>query len=388
MAWLQGTPRAVTARLHRWAGLLLGPLFVLLGLTGSLLVFYVGLDERIEPALAQALARPGVPAADAPWQPVWEALQRAHPQRQGGWRIEIGPQPTEPLVTARYLKPAETEGAFFAPLITTVDRRDLSIVADRFWGRTVMTWIYDLHFTLLMGEAGLWVVGTAGLLLALTLLGGLLLWWPRRGQAAAALRVKTGAGAMRRWHDLHKLAGLAGGGVLLVLALTGAALAVPAWVEPLVLGLGTQGPPPRVMVEREPGRPLLGLDQALAIARQALPGAVPRWVDTPSATRAVWGVRLAQAHEPSRRFPRTRVWIDAHTGEVLAVHAADGQRAGDVLEAWLHPLHNGEAFGLAGRLIVVLAGAFPLLMALSGALRWWHRRRAVHQGRARRDRVR
>lgn len=382
MAWLHGTPRTLVARLHRWAGLALGPLFVLLGLSGSLLVFYVELDERVEPALAQALARPGTPAADAPWQPVWDTLRRAHPQREGGWRIEIPPDPGEVLVTARYLRPAETEGAFFAPLISTVDRRDASLVADRFWGRTVMTWVYDLHFTLLLGEAGLWGVGTAGLLLALTLVGGTLLWWPRRAQAAAAWRVKRGAGAMRFWHDLHKIAGLGGGAVLLVLALSGAAMAVPAWIEPLVGALGTQGPPPRVHVAREPGRPLLGLDEALAIARRALPGAVPRWVDTPSASRAVWAVRLAQPHEPSRRFPRSRVWIDAHTGEVLALQAADGQRAGDVLEAWLHPLHNGEAFGLAGRLVVVLSGLVPALLALSGWQRWRLRRGAVHRGGA------
>ena len=37
---------------HRWLGLVLGAFFVLLGLTGSLLVFYTELDTALNPAVA------------------------------------------------------------------------------------------------------------------------------------------------------------------------------------------------------------------------------------------------------------------------------------------------------------------------------------------------
>jgi uncharacterized iron-regulated membrane protein len=48
--------------------------------------------------------------------------------------------------------------------------------------------------------------------------------------------------------------------------------------------------------------------------------------------------------------------------------------------AWLHPLHNGEAFGLAGRVLACVAGLLPLLLMVTGVQRWADRRRA---GRAR-----
>ena len=78
-----------------------------MGLTGSFLAFYTELDELIEAALSQR----GPPPQVKTWQGVLEALQRAHPQRDRGWRIELPPGGTG-LVTARYLKPTETVGEF------------------------------------------------------------------------------------------------------------------------------------------------------------------------------------------------------------------------------------------------------------------------------------
>lgn len=377
MGWMTGPRRRVWLHVHRWLGLALGPVFVLLALSGSLLVFYVEIDRRIEPALGAAGNAPPVTA----WQPVLDALQRAHPKRDRGWRIELPPD-SRGIVTARYLKPAETEGAFFAPLLVSVDPQTGEVLASRLWGRFAATWIFDLHYTLLSGAAGRMVVGAIGALLAASLAAGLVLWWPHAGQWRAALRFKRHAGAARRHYDLHKAFGLGGGAVLLLLALTGAALAWPEIVEPAARGIGSPLPMPAVQRVRDGTRPLITLDDALAHVRQRLPEGVPRWVDTPGAGSAVLRVRLWLPGDPSRRFPRSYVWLDAHTGEVLAVRDARGQSAGDTLLAWLHPLHNGEAFGLAGRVIACVAGLLPLGLALTGWQRWRDRRRATARGPA------
>lgn len=372
MGWMTGSRRRAWLQLHRWLGLVLGPVIVLLALTGSLLVFYVEIDRRIEPAFGDAADAPIVAA----WQPVLDALQRAHPQRESGWRIELPPD-GRGIVTARYLKPAETDGAFFAPLLVSVDPQTGKVLANRLWGRFAATWIFDLHYTLLGGAAGRMLVGAIGALFALSLAAGLVLWWPHTGQWRAALRLKRHASAARRHYDLHKAFGLGGAVVLLLLALTGAALAWPEIVEPAAHGIGTALPMPSVQRVRDAARPLITLDDALARVRQRLPEGVPRWVDTPGAGSAVLRVRLWLPGDPSRRFPRSYVWVDAHTGEVLAVRDARGQSAGDTLLAWLHPLHNGEAFGLPGRVIACIAGLLPLGLALTGWQRWRDRRRAA-----------
>jgi hypothetical protein len=152
----------VWLRLHRWLGLGLGAVFVLFGLTGSLLVFYVGIDEAIEPAQAVPEPAPQVRS----WQGVLEVLQRSHPQRDRGWRIELPPG-GRGLVTARYLKPSEAAGAFYKPLLVTVNPATEQVLANRLWGNFAATWVYDLHYMLLAGETGHTVVGLLGLLMLL-----------------------------------------------------------------------------------------------------------------------------------------------------------------------------------------------------------------------------
>lgn len=358
-------------RLHRWLGLGLGGVFVLLGLTGSFLVFYTELDELIDPALAQ----PGPAPQVRTWQSVLDALQRAHPQRDRGWRIELPPD-GKGLVTARYLKPAETVGEFFKPLLVTVNPTDGRVLANRFWGDFAATWIFDLHYALLAGDAGRMVVGVLGLALLVGLVVGLMLWWPSRGHWASALRMKWGGSRQRLHYDLHKLAGMGGGALLLVLAATGAALALPEWFEPPLQALSPALAMPAPQAQRVAGQPLLSLDEALARARTHWPGGTPRWVDTPAADGGLYRVRMALPGSPSQRFPRSYVWIHAQTGAVLATRDARRQSASDAVLAWLHPLHNGEAFGLPGRVLACVAGLFPLVLAVTGLQRWLDRRRA------------
>ena len=43
---------------------------------------------------------------------------------------------------------------------------------------------------------------------------------------------------------------------------------------------------------------------------------------------------------------------------------------------WLHPLHNGEAFGIAGRIAALLIGILPACLFLTGLVRWRQKRRS------------
>ncbi|TXC66945.1 PepSY domain-containing protein [Piscinibacter aquaticus] len=305
-AHLQARRRARLA-VHRWLGLVFGAAFVLLGLTGSLLVFYTELDALLNPRLARRPADGTVQRYD----PVLAALQAAHPQRHGSWRIELPPR-GQGLVTARYLRPHETAGEAFAPLLVTVHPTRYEVLASRFWGDTAMTWVYDLHYTLLTGEAGRWVVGGFGVLLAASLSSGVWLWWPTPGQRAAAWRLKRGAARPRVVFDLHRLSGIYPLLLTAPLALTGVVLARPEVVEPAVAKLSPPltVTPPRAEAPHADA-PFIGIDAALQCARERFPDGVPRWIDSPEPATGSYRIRLQQPGEPSERFPRTLLWIDA-----------------------------------------------------------------------------
>ena len=92
------------------------------------------------------------------------------------------------------------------------------------WGDYFVTFVYDLHYTLLFDKPGKVVVGILGLLMLVSLLSGLWLWWPSRKRWRAALAPVLRDGAVRRIYDLHALGGAYGVVLLIVLALTGAGL--------------------------------------------------------------------------------------------------------------------------------------------------------------------
>ncbi len=360
-------------RLHLWLGLSLGGVFVLLGLTGSVLVFYPEVDAWLNPPLAWQEADGCVTA----WEPVLQALRRAQPGRERGWRIELPPQGCG-MVTARYLLPVETAGQFFAPLLITLHPRTLEPVATRFWGESVVTWLFNLHYTLLAGASGRTVVGVLGLMFTVSLLSGLVLWWPTSTlQWRTAWRWKRGAGRVRRTWEQHRLAGAYGWALLMVLGITGALLALPDWVEPVVARLSPPLPMPKAQRSMVPvaGAKPLSLDAALAAAQARFPRAVARWVDTPDAPEGSYRVRMHQPGEPSQRFPKTLVWLDAYSGAVLAVHDARQASAGDIFLAWLHPLHNGEVLGLPGRLLACVGGLLLPCLWWTGLRRWADRQR-------------
>jgi uncharacterized iron-regulated membrane protein len=371
--------RARWLRVHRWLGLGLLVFWLIIGVTGSALVVYRDVLMALHPVPAGSdlVSVPCVdPAEGIDLDSVHQALRRAHPQRAGSWRIELPLAPGEAVV-ARYMKPVESAGQAFAPLMVWVDPRQAEVMHSAIWGQEPLTWLYDLHYSLLLDLNGRQLVGVIGVLMMVSLCSGLVLWWPRRlawSSWRKALAFKRQAAIQRRVYDWHKLTGLVSAALLLMLAFTGAALTWHAPIEGWLQQVSPMYAPP-LMASSGPTR--ISLMQAVSTAQARFPHARLRWVETPAVAGGVVRVQLWQAGEPSLRFPKTHVWVDAATGEVRAVRDARLHGVGDVAMAWLHPLHNGEVAGWPGRIMVMLAGLAPPLLAITGWMRWRHKRRAV-----------
>ena len=362
--------RIAVRRIHVWLGLTVGLLFVLTGLTGSILVFYPTIDTVLHPGLSRVRSE----ARPRSWQAIHEALQRDHPDRKGAWRIEVTPDGGP--VPIRYYTPVETRGQDFAPLMLWLDPVSLRTVRQGYWGAYWTTWIYDLHYRLLLQKPGGIAMGIAGIVMLAMLVTGLWAWWPRPGGWRASLAWKRRASRSRRLYDLHKWAGIAGAVVLIVVTVTGVMLDLPDQVRPIVARSSPLFVPPKLHSTPR-GRRMVSLDALVARAEAALPGASLAWIETPADASGVVRVNLAVPGEPSRRFPRSNVWLDPYDGRVLAVRDERRDSAGDIMLTWLHPLHGGEAFGLIGRWLVFVSGLLPALLFTTGLMRWRGRKARV-----------
>ena len=348
--------------LHLVFGLALGGFFALLGITGSLLVFYVEIDRWQHPIPVHG-ELPGVPL-----EAFVVRLVHTFPERADAWRIDFPAEPDAPI-TARYYKPLERADRDFAPLLVTLDPKTTEVVRQRFWGEDWLTWTYDLHYTLLADKPGRWAVGALGLALLLSLGSGLVLAWPTRRRWRQALRLLPRPGTARATYDLHVTVGSYGALLLLVVSCTGTVLAWPEWMKPAIARVSRLHEMPTVR-SVPTGAPRMTLDVIVAAAQRRFPGATLAWVETPSGAVGVYRVNLHQVGEPGRRFPRTNVWLDQYSGAVLATRDALQDAGGDVFLNWMHPLHNGEALGLTGRLLVLVGGLLPTVLLGTGILRW------------------
>lgn len=358
--------------LHLWLGLGAGGLLVLLGLTGSILVFYPELDALLHPEIRPAAA------AEASTPPDWDralaTVRRSFPDKAGPWRFEVTGDPG--AIPARYYDPPERAGRAFAPMMVWLSPDGSRVLRRDYWGEYAMTFIYDLHYRLLLEDRGRVLLGWSGFVLLALLLSGLWAWWPR-GSWAKALRLKLAAPGQRALRDWHKLAGLAGLLVLALLTLTGIMLELPEESDAALAaaGLGLD-PPPQVRLEAGgQGATAISVAAAIRAGHAALPQARLAWIETPPAGGGSYRLRMQVPGDPSRRFPHSFVWVDGGSGKAIAVQDARHARGGTTVNNWIHPLHDGSAGGLAGRLLVALCGLLPLVLFVTGLLRWRSRRR-------------
>ncbi|WP_153557428.1 PepSY-associated TM helix domain-containing protein [Roseimaritima sediminicola] len=359
--------RQVWLKVHRWLGLTVGLVFVLLGLTGSVLVFDHAIDEWLNPELlltegqgpSRSIAEIIDLAEDAYDDSSQTAIAVSRPRVENGvWTVWFAAgEPEQPKFVGVYVDP-------YANVVT----------GQRVWGEDLMGWIYRLHYQLVAGRVGSILVGSIGVLVLVSIASGIVLWWPLwRHSWRAAFAVRGG----RRFnYDLHKTFGICSAVLLTVVTFTGVYMEFPDAFTAVAKTFAsvTDGEPELASKKPSAAQPLTP-DQALEIAQQTFPGATFDHLHPPIGEDGTYEVAFRQDDEVQQSFGRSQVFLDQYTGEVLEVRSPETFTAADAFFAWQYPLHNGEAFGLVGRWVVLFLGLTPAILYISGAIVWWRRRR-------------
>ncbi len=367
--------RAWWVRLHLWLGLSAGAVFALLGLTGSVLVFDHELDAVLHPSMLASGAESSVLGPGTAIAAAEEALPAGQQVAWLSW-----PSDARDVFRAYGGPPDDRFGRLVA-----VDPATGEILGSRAGDAGLLRFIYDLHFQLQLGAGGQTVVGIGGVLMLLSLGSGLYLWWPRKRHWRTGLTVRRGARPERRDFDLHRVSGIYGVALLLVISATGIFMALPDYTEPAVELVSPITP--RIGTIASNGASDSGdidVDTAVGIARNRLPGATVTGIGLPRPEAGTYRVALSEPAHPRDSAGRSYVRVDRHTGEVRATRTWAGMTAADRFLDWQLPLHNGEAFGLIGRLVVFVTGLLPLALLVTGFLIWRHKRDAANRRRAKR----
>ncbi|KAA5538879.1 PepSY domain-containing protein [Roseiconus nitratireducens] len=359
---------------HRWLGLTVGLLLVLIGLTGSLLVFDHAIDERLNPDLL-------LTNGSGDRQPIAEIIAAAEEAFSGSAERALSvsrPRIANGVWTVWFRAGTEDNPKFVA---VHIDPYTAHVTGQRTWGEDLMSLIYRLHFRLLAGAPGAVLVGMVGIIAMISIASGIVLWWPLwKNGWRAGFAVRKGA---RFNFDLHKTTGILSAVFLMVIAFTGVYMEFHEWFHAAVSTFAEVSEPADDFTSTTPKTATrLTPDQAVTIAQPIFPKATFDHLHPPTGPEGFYEVAFRQSGETQKSFGRSQVFLDQYSGEVLAIRSPQDFTAADAFFAWQFPLHNGEAFGLFGRWVVFLMGITPALFYITGLLLWWRR------GKARRRKTR
>lgn len=386
--------RHVFLLLHRYVGLAMAAFLVVAGLTGSMMAFYPELDALLNPELLVA-QRPadGSPPLD-PFvlrDRLLEQLPRDKAKEVRGVLLEVDPDRT-----ANYWVDGRE---------TFVDPYSGKIVGSREFGsiregkKSFLTFLYELHFTLGIGDVGAFLFGCVALLWTLDCFVGAYLTFPpaSRGDEQRARKpwlvrwlpawlLKTSKlfALVFTW---HRASGLWLWLMFLVFAWSAVALNLGEVYEPVMETVFGAAPDPWKQLPKLPSpreEPRLSLREAHQHARAAMATearergfAVHRELSLHyDPARGTYSYGVDSSLDISERLAETHLVIDGDTGKKLLFVEPIGKNTGSQISAWLIALHFGSLriFGITYRWFVCVLGVVVAALSVTGVWIWWEKR--------------
>lgn len=361
--------RKAFLRLHRWIGTGFALLLAIQGVSGAALVFRDAIVPLVHPDL---LVRRGV--ARQPLQAMLDTVQARHPAAIV-MRMEVPARSDQAVLF-------DLQTAGDEPLIIAVDPYTGAVVRDGGLASWPVEWLFALHEHLHAGAIGDMVVGVEGLALLFLALSGPVVWWPGRKRLRQGLRVKLDGSADIRWRTLHRSIGALIAAVLLVMAVTGAAM---VWKGPLRTALAHVTPVPGKPAPKVPEQPELHrktLDDLVARAHAVDPSAL-RQLRFARDGRVV--AVFLDARSGWRADGTSQYYFDARDGrEVGRYIAGQVPWASEMIDAF-YTVHTGIWGGFPTMMLTFAGGIALAGLSLTGPWLWWSRSRRRRQGASRRQ---
>jgi uncharacterized iron-regulated membrane protein len=370
--------RRLWLNIHLYLGLILGVLLSVIALSGSFLVFWQEIDELLDPAGATVTAPREGERTFRPLADIAAALAASMPA--GAKPAELlAPIGEDGVYKLYYIIPGQGDvKRLFIDPYTAESRRDSLYRSGRSaFDGSFMGFMFDLHWSLLLGDGGI-TVGILAILVLISLVTGLVLWWPKPGKWITGFTLKRRASAERLTYDLHKLGGVYGWIVLAAVLVSGISMNLAPQFIWVVERFSPVSPAVRHEIQSEPvaGRPPIRLDAAAAAAAARYPEGRLFTIGIPMTDNGAYRV-CRNGIESLGHFIDTRcVVIDQYSGRILGVEDPATGTGGDLFMQWQWPLHSGRAFGLTGRLLVFATGLVCPLLFTTGLIRWLQKRRA------------
>lgn len=189
--------RRALFQVHLWTGIGLGLYVVILSVTGSALVYRTDLDLYFRTPRPEFVRD----AKRVPSEEIRATAQTLYPDWEVT-RVSDRVSRRNPTIQVDLRRGEETKERLFNPY-TGQDLGDATTKGEWF-----LLWLVRLHDELLLDREGRYINGYLSAVFTVTVLTGLVVWWPGVSRWKRSLTVKASSGWRRFNWDLHGVLGL------------------------------------------------------------------------------------------------------------------------------------------------------------------------------------
>ncbi len=366
---------------HRYTGLGIALFLIIVGITGSILVWHEELDSWLNPHWF-IVDTAGQPRSA---QQLIGAFKAQRPQADISF-INM-PMSADSSVHVSVINYFASDG------LTALDQVFLDPVSGDILGARntrnpglnrgeIIRWIYVLHYKLTLGNGVMIFMGWVSMVWLFNCFIGFYLTLPlgafRWSKWKKAWKIRP----TRFNYDWHRATGLWLWPLMAMLAFTGVYFNISAQVVMPVLKAVTEVT--RQPFEEPPLKeplfnPVLDWDAAIGLGADEM-----RSRDIAYKLQYVgyypyngyYLVGFDTEHKKAEGVVGTQVYVDGRDRSIISTRIVGEGKPGDTFLEWQFPLHSGKAFGLVNRIIIFLTGLAVAASSVTGVLIWWRKRRA------------
>jgi len=343
--------RKAALQVHLWAGLIIGLVLGVQGISGAILAWRAPLDRVVNRQLY--VVAPGGPRLSYE-----ELATRAQVARPGAELEHL---------RASAAADAPVMVGFTDDTYVHLNPHDGTVLGLRARYGDALGWVEGLHkYIRLRPALGEPLVGTVALGLILVILTGVVVWWPATRRALRAGLTLNGKLTGRPWNlSLHKTAGIYAALILFVSAVTGAPIAFK-WLQRLFIA--AEAPPPAAS---QSGKPSVGFDVIARRLDSLMPAAHDFYIPLPKKGLVKSYAIAADAPHPNAR---SYVWFNAADGAVVRFTPYTEAGTGFRFYYWMLSLHTGQIGGWVVQVMLSCGALTVPLLVYTGAASFLQRK--------------
>lgn len=350
--------------LHSWLGLITGVFLLLLGLSGSAIVFLKEIDQTIHADLlrVQPVGKP------LSLDYLYIKIAHEHPRLAGINLLNPDAGPEEAYEFRLYQNDGQLStydlgmvslNPYTGKVLRAGNLKDIRT--------SVLHWIYQFHWSFQLGIPGLLLATVFGLTMLLsTLTGGII--YRKYIFKVLTFRVKL---QWKNWRTissgLHRIVGVWALVFNVLIFFTGFWMNKFA-LDPAYWKKQTVVTPVNTMATQS-------IDAMLQTAVAKMPDLIVKKVYLPTQPGKSFQVSGTIKGQSAIFDHGNAITIDQNTGKVISITRLAEKGSWDKVEATFFSVHAGTFGGVPVKILYVIVGLLPGLLSITGALLWWRKYR-------------